>query len=77
MDTTARYLLIYFSAGKYYYHYGKVEGSLVRDVSPNAPLWRTWDDANRFGLFLWLSGVRKYWISRPRAIVVYSSIHGT
>ncbi len=45
-------------AGKYYYHYGRVRGSLAADVSPSDPLWRTRDDAAHFGLFLWLSGVR-------------------
>lgn len=42
--------------GKYYYHYGRVRGSLAADVSPSDPLWRTRDDAAHFGLFLWLSG---------------------
>lgn len=41
---------------RYWYWYGKVEGSLKADVSPNDNLWIDATDYEQFGLYMWLSG---------------------
>lgn len=43
-------------AEHFYYYYGRVEGKLLEDVTPNNVLWKNKVDQMRGGLFLWLSG---------------------